>query len=162
MEYKAAIFIGRFQPFHKGHLYSLNKCLELAEQVIVGVGSSEESATENNPWDYETRKKMILSVRKDLIVVPIPDFPSDDDWVSYVGLNVIAEFGYMTDDVVVVSNNDWVTDTLGQAGYPTYHTGLFRRKELEGTKIRAAMRSGDSNYKKYLVPSVVDIAGIIK
>ncbi len=62
MKYKVALFIGRFQPFHKGHLFSLNKCFEIAEKVIVGVGSSQESGTENNPWDYQTRKMMVESL----------------------------------------------------------------------------------------------------
>ena len=49
-KYKTALFIGRFQPFHNGHLYSLNKCLEIGEQVVIAVGSSQESGTENNPY----------------------------------------------------------------------------------------------------------------
>ena len=91
MKYSVALFIGRFQPFHNGHLYSLQKCLEIAESVIVGIGSSQTSGTQDNPWDYETRKKMIesLSARaslrgSSLKVVAIPDTPSDQDWLEDV------------------------------------------------------------------------------
>ena len=65
-EYKTALFIGRFQPFHNGHLYSLNKCLEIAEKVVIAVGSSQESGTENNPWDYKLRKRMVCEVVREL------------------------------------------------------------------------------------------------
>ena len=79
MKYKVALFIGRFQPFHKGHLYSLEKCLEIAESVIVGVGSSQDSGTENNPWSYDVRKEMLGSALQGLPVqiVALPDLFDD-------------------------------------------------------------------------------------
>jgi cytidyltransferase-like protein len=68
-KYKVALFIGRFQPFHKGHLYSLEKCLEIAESVIVGVGSSQDSGTENNPWSYDVRKEEECSLNRSVQIV---------------------------------------------------------------------------------------------
>jgi nicotinamide-nucleotide adenylyltransferase len=146
-KYKVALFIGRFQPFHNGHLYSLEKCLELAEKVIVGIGSSEESETESNPCDFETRKKMVEALRgKSSKVLAIPDNPSDEVWVENVTSN-IKDLGFSKDEVVVVSNNEWVTGTLGKAGFPIYQTGLYNRDELEGVKIRKMMRVGDERWK---------------
>ena len=61
MNYKIALLIGRFQPFHKGHLFLIKKALEKADKIIIGIGSSNMS-DENNPIDFETRKKIIKAV----------------------------------------------------------------------------------------------------
>ena len=154
-KHKVALFIGRFQPFHKGHLFSLKKCFEIAEKVIVGVGSSQESETESNPWDYEIRKKMVELVMREPIlrgsssqVVAIPDTPSDREWLDVVR-QLVPKFD------VVVSNNDWVLSIMQKAGYKTVETGLFNRNELEGIKIRGLMRIGDRRWKER-VPKEVE------
>ena len=152
-KYRVALFIGRFQPFHKGHLYSLKKCFELADQVIVGIGSSQESGTENNPWDFEARKAMIesLDLQGDsLKVVALPDYPDDEVWLKEVKERV-GNFN------VVVSNNEWVLSIMQKAGYKTVETGLFNREELEGVKIRVLMRAGDMNWKLRVPKEVAEL-----
>jgi len=152
-KYRVALFIGRFQPFHKGHLYSLKKCFELADQVIVGIGSSQESGTENNPWDFEARKAMIesLDLQGDsLKVVALPDYLDDEVWLKEVKERV-GNFN------VVVSNNEWVLSIMQKAGYKTVETGLFNREELEGVKIRVLMRAGDMNWKLRVPKEVAEL-----
>lgn len=152
-----ALFIGRFQPFHKGHLYSLEKCLELAESVIVGIGSSQESGTPNNVWDYETRKKMVESLDlqgQPLQVVAIPDLFNDKKWGEQI-LLVIKESGVKRSQVVGVGNNDWTNRILREIGVDVYETGLYRRDELEGIKIRELMNKRDEGWKVRIPQSVV-------
>jgi len=36
---KIALFIGKFQPFHKGHLFALRQVLKKFDKVIIGIGS---------------------------------------------------------------------------------------------------------------------------
>ena len=155
-KFKTALFIGRFQPFHNGHLYSFKKCFELADEVIVGIGSSQESGTESNPWDYETRKKMVESVLQGLSsqVVAIPDVFSDKKWGELVRL-VIKEQGYEISEVVGVGNNEWTNRIFRQIGIEVYETGLFNRDELEGIKIRKMMKEGDESWKFRVPESVV-------
>lgn len=156
-KYKVALFIGRFQPFHNGHLFSLNKCLEIADRVIVGVGSSQESGTESNPWNFETRKLMIESVLRGPTlrgsssqVVGIPDNASDEIWLQDL-VKSVGEFD------VVVSNNDWVLSIMKSAGYEVVESGLFNREELEGVKIREMMRKGDEGWKLRVPGSVCQL-----
>ena len=54
-----ALFIGRFQPFHEGHLDAVKQILAENEQVIIGIGSSQESGTSRNPFDAQQRTEMI-------------------------------------------------------------------------------------------------------
>lgn len=60
MDYKHAVFVGRFQPFHDGHLQVIERGLEIAENVIVIVGSAHAAPSPKNPFTFEERKKMIL------------------------------------------------------------------------------------------------------
>lgn len=154
MHYRVALFIGRFQPFHNGHLYSLKKCLELAERVVIAVGSSQESGTANNPWDYKTRKRMVCSVvRAEGVearitkIISCPDFPSDEEWVK----EIVRRVGRFD---LVVSNNEWTLRVLGEAGYQTVESGLYNRDELEGVKIRALLRANNESWR-LRVPEVV-------
>ena len=147
-KYKVALFIGRFQPFHKGHLYSLEKCLEIAESVIVGVGSSQDSGTENNPWSYDVRKEMLGSALQGLPVqiVALPDLFDDTKWGQQI-LSLLKEKGFKTSEVVGVGNNDWTNRIFRAIGIDVHETGLYKRDELEGIKIRALMKAGDTGKK---------------
>lgn len=157
-QYKLALFIGRFQPFHNGHLYSLNKAFELAENVIVGIGSSQESGTENNPFDFETRKMMIESIKvltgQKVKVVPVPDMFDDKKWGDLI-LKIVENEGLSPDHVVSVGNNEWTNRIIKGVGVEVYETGLYNREELEGIKIRELRKIKDSEWKKRVPLEVV-------
>jgi bifunctional NMN adenylyltransferase/nudix hydrolase len=59
MRYDLAVFIGRFEPFHLGHLAILQRALAQAARVVVLVGSAEAPRTAKNPWTYAERVVMI-------------------------------------------------------------------------------------------------------
>jgi bifunctional NMN adenylyltransferase/nudix hydrolase len=60
MDYKHAVFVGRFQPFHLGHLEVIRQGLRIAENVIVIVGSANAAPSPKNPFTFEQRRGMIL------------------------------------------------------------------------------------------------------
>ena len=55
-DYKHAVFIGRFQPFHNGHLGVVQHGLSIAEQLIIVVGSIGSAPTIKNPFWWEEIK----------------------------------------------------------------------------------------------------------
>lgn len=158
MKYAVALFIGRFQPFHNGHLYSLKKSLELAEKVIVVIAKTEEARTENNPWNYVERENMVRAVIGEMgwgtrveRIVGLPDNQSDKVWLK----DTVLKAGIKgREGVVVVSNNEWTLRVFREAGYAVVESGLFNRDELEGVKIRALMRANNEDWK-LRVPKVV-------
>lgn len=87
-EYKAAIFIGRFQPFHNSHLEVVKHGLKIAEKVILIVGSARAARNTKNPFSFEGRVNMILPCftteeRERLIIEPVRDYyNSDNIWVT--------------------------------------------------------------------------------
>lgn len=59
--YDYIVYIGRFQPFHNGHLGTLNTAFKLANKVILLLGSSNSPRTPKNPWTADERESMIRS-----------------------------------------------------------------------------------------------------
>ena len=158
-KYKVALFIGRFQPFHNGHWYSLTKCFELAENVIVGIGSSQESGTEANHFDFELRKRMIetlAGVTRKVEVWAIPDVFNDVKWGKMI-LTLLAENNYQVEEVVAVGNNEWTNRIMKQVGIDVYESGLYNRDELEGIKIRQMMKVGDERWVKRVPENIVKL-----
>jgi bifunctional NMN adenylyltransferase/nudix hydrolase len=84
------LYIGRFQPFHKGHRKTLEYALRRADRVVVGLGSCNVLVSFKNPWDAYTREAMIsdslnAEQRSRLNFIHLNDYPeSHDTWVAQV------------------------------------------------------------------------------
>jgi bifunctional NMN adenylyltransferase/nudix hydrolase len=89
-----AVFIGRFQPFHNGHLSVLQAGLAQAEQLILLIGSAWQARNVRNPWTHEEREQMIRAGLSDdenrrLLCLPLMDVPYNDEiWVRNVQATV--------------------------------------------------------------------------
>ena len=59
--YDYIVYVGRFQPFHNGHLATLMKALRIGQRVIVVLGSANSPRTFKNPWTVAEREVMIRS-----------------------------------------------------------------------------------------------------
>ncbi|HIE34115.1 MAG TPA: nicotinamide-nucleotide adenylyltransferase, partial [Candidatus Altiarchaeales archaeon] len=73
---ETALIIGRFQPFHFGHLKLIEWAADSVDYIIIGIGSSQESHTWNNPFTAPERRKMIersLRTFKNYQIYEIPD-----------------------------------------------------------------------------------------
>lgn len=54
---KYSLFIGRWQPLHKGHLWLINERLKEGKKVWLAIRDVEPD--ENNPWSAKEIEKMI-------------------------------------------------------------------------------------------------------
>ena len=87
MIYDTLIYIGRFQPFHLGHLHIVEKALELANNLIILCGSVGQARTLRNPWTFSERKAMIMdslppAIQSRVCVLPLHDHLYDEAaWV---------------------------------------------------------------------------------
>nr|WP_300312171.1 adenylyltransferase/cytidyltransferase family protein [Halomonas sp.] len=85
-----AVFIGRFQPFHNGHLHGLSNALHQADRVILLLGSAWQPRSLHNPWTHQERENMVRACLSEhdnqrLSCLPLEDVPeSDDIWVQTV------------------------------------------------------------------------------
>jgi bifunctional NMN adenylyltransferase/nudix hydrolase len=90
---KLAVIIGRFQPFHIGHLSLINKAQEEADKVLILIGSSKQLPDFKNPFSYEERLAMLRSTLLEddkRFIRPLPDEEHDADWIANVIGEVIA------------------------------------------------------------------------
>jgi bifunctional NMN adenylyltransferase/nudix hydrolase len=71
------VFIGRFEPFHRGHFAVVERALKLAQQVIILIGSANKPRTIRNPWTIAEREVMIRAAFEHdsdrLIIRPLRD-----------------------------------------------------------------------------------------
>lgn len=51
---KTAVYIGRFQPFHEGHIACVKKILETHDRVIIYIRKGKAKSAEN-PYSFEDR-----------------------------------------------------------------------------------------------------------
>lgn len=152
MKYRLALIVGRFQPFHKGHLFLIKKALEKAEKIVIGIGSAN-IIDENNPIDFETRKKIIKAVvYKEKIedrlikVVSLDDFFDDKKWLK----NLKKQVGKFE---IALGNNNWTNKILKNAGYKVLKIDYYKRNLYEGWRIRKLIKEGkkwQNRVPKYL------------
>ena len=91
--FKLGIIVGRFQTFHTGHLYMVDKACAVCDRVGVFVGSSQESGTLKNPFTYEQRRDMLKKVFGDSVIIyPLPDIGvgNNSRWGDYVARTCAA------------------------------------------------------------------------
>jgi len=138
-----ALFIGRFQPFHCGHLKALEYILKKKALVILMLGSAQESNTWDNPFSARERIQMISAVltraglADKVTLVPVIDIGDNKLWVSHVKMHVPAFDS-------VYSNNPLVQKLFREAGYAVFDTSSFDRGRFEGVKIRALIAESRS------------------
>lgn len=53
------LYIGKFQPFNKGHQEVVNRILKEHNQLIIVIGGADSSYTKSNPFTSGERIEMI-------------------------------------------------------------------------------------------------------
>ncbi|SEA75974.1 bifunctional NMN adenylyltransferase/nudix hydrolase [Variovorax sp. YR216] len=142
-----AVLIGRFQPFHNGHLSLLKQALVLAPRVVVVIGSAFGARSPKLPFDWQDCARMIRaavpeSERARILCVPVRDYFDEARWVATVRRAVaqaLAEHHVAPPASTVLLGHfrDPTRDYLGAFPDWTLHT-------LEGTPIRRASALRDA------------------
>jgi len=145
-----ALLVGRFQPFHKGHLEVVKKILEECDYLIIAIGSSQYSRTQENPFSGDERERMIYETLKeeglvDWEIVQVPDVHDNEKWVAHVQ-DICPSFD------VVYSGNPLTQKLFKEAGIQVREQPMYDRNIYSGTRIRKMMK-GDS--WEGLVPDAV-------
>jgi nicotinamide-nucleotide adenylyltransferase len=149
------LYIGRFQPFHNGHLQLIKSIVNKFDKIIIGIGSSQYSHDKINPFTVEERKLMIEATLKENKITnfemfEIPDINNYPKWVSHVE-SIIPEFDF------VLTNNLTTSSLFKEKGYKIFKSKLFNKKEYSGEVIRKKIISSDESWKKSIPKSVYDI-----
>ena len=150
--YKTGLIIGRFQPFHNGHLYLFKEAFKIVNTAIIGIGSVNVH-NEDNPFSQQQVEKMLQAVLEHtgcndhlIQTLGIPDFHDDEKCLDHIITNA-RPFD------VVISHNDWVIGIFEKANMPVIAIPFYKRELYEGVKIRELMKQGDDWIKR--VPDYV-------
>jgi|TARA_B100000959_G_scaffold211976_1_gene222872 nicotinamide-nucleotide adenylyltransferase len=133
------LLIGRFQPFHLGHLEALQFALSIVDKLWVGLGSSNKSIEKNNPFSAEERKEMILSsiddsMKNKITIYFIPDVDNHVKWIEKID-TIVPKFD-------IVFSNDPLTDHLySKRTVQVISIPFLKRDQLSGTRIRNLIKS---------------------
>ena len=128
------LLIGRFQPFHLGHLEALQFALSKVDKLWVGLGSSDSPIQKNNPFTAMERKEMILSSIDDLMkdkisIYFIPDLDNHIKWIEKID-TIVPKFD------IVFSNDDLTNHLYSNRDVQVISIPFLKRDVLSGTNIR--------------------------
>jgi nicotinamide-nucleotide adenylyltransferase len=160
---KRGLFVGRFQPFHKGHLKPLKDILEKLDELVIVVGSSQYSHKIDNPFTAGERITMIRRALEEEGIAPsrywiisVPDVHVHMTWVSHL-------VGYTPKFTVVYTNEPLTRRLFVEAGYKVEPVPFVKREVYSATEIRKRMLNGQ-NWEQLVPNSVVqfikEISGV--
>lgn len=153
------LFIGRFQPFHKGHLATVKFALGKVDLLVIVVGSAQKSHEPRNPFTAGERVMMIKKALdsdseidvKHILIIPVPDVDVHSMWTRQVDM-LVPKYD------IVFANDPFTLLLFRERGIKTEEAPLYRREEMSATKVRRRMASGEKWQE--LVPRPV--ADVIK
>jgi nicotinamide-nucleotide adenylyltransferase len=149
-----ALFVGRFQPFHLGHMQAIKEILGNNERVVIAIGSSQESGTGKNPFSFEERKEMVEEAMKaegirNFRIMGVQDFMDDEKWAS-------AILGQASFDRVY-TRNPWTARCFTKKGIEVRKHKVYE-KGLRSTEIRRRMSAG-LEWKELVPKKVAEFIG---
>jgi len=126
--------IGRFQPFHLGHLEALQFALTKVDKLWVGLGSSNKPIEKNNPFSAEERKEMILSsiddsIKEKISIYFIPDLDNHVKWIEKID-TIVPKFD------IVFSNDELTKHLYSKRDVQVIPIPFLKRDVLSGTNVR--------------------------
>jgi nicotinamide-nucleotide adenylyltransferase len=153
---KQALFVGRFQPFHLGHLSVIKKALETEDRLIIVIGSAEENHEPDNPFTAGERFQMIETALKaegithdQFTIIPIRNVENFILWTAHVDQYIPPIYKVYTGSQIVKELY------LEQGKYEIEDVEMV--SEISGTGIREKMLKGDERWEKQVHQDVVKL-----
>jgi bifunctional NMN adenylyltransferase/nudix hydrolase len=159
-----AVFIGRFQPFHRGHERVVREGLALAHRVLVLVGSSNRQRSTRDPWTFDERKKLLLSAfskeeQAHIAVRPLPDAPyHENGWLASVQNAAAAELaqaGALSSAQVLLLGCVKDASSYYLKSFPQWTFITSDGPPMDATDVRKALFAGDVERTEKMVPPAV-------
>jgi cytidyltransferase-like protein len=153
-----SLVLGRFQPFHLGHLEYLEAARKRADYVVIGITNPDirrlihddadprRSQADNNPFPYFDRYQMIVAALieagwscRDFALVPAP-INTSAEMAPYLPAPALTI-------VCITVYDEWGDRKAGLIRNLGYDVEILWRRRREdrltsGTNIRQAMRAG--------------------
>lgn len=153
---KRGLMLGRFQPFHNGHISLTKQILSECDELVIIIGSAQFNFIDRDPFSAGERVMMICEALKEAeidlsrcYIIPVANDENNARWLAYLR-SMVPPFD------VFYSGNDFVKYlVLSQDSHIVIKNPTFAKKEeYNGTYIRHLMQVGMP--WKHLVPHAVE------
>ena len=151
------LFIGRFQPFHLGHLVTVKYALCSAKELIIVIGSAQKSHEARNPFTAGERIEMIreslqadeeVSIDK-ILLIPVPDMETHGLWTREVDL-LVPRYN------VVFTNDSFTRQLYIERDIKVIEPNMYKREVLSATEVRTRISKGEA-WKKLVTDKTASI-----
>ena len=164
---RRGLMLGRFQPFHKGHLALTKQILSECDELLIIIGSAQFNFIDKDPFSAGERVLMIHEALKEAgvdlsrcYIIPVANDENNARWLAYLR-SMVPPFD------VLYSGNDFVKYlTRSQDSSIVIEDPMFAEiNEYNGTNIRRLMQEGKP--WEHLVPPAVakviqQVGGIVR
>ncbi|MGD1837456.1 MAG: nicotinamide-nucleotide adenylyltransferase [Nitrososphaeraceae archaeon] len=148
------LMIGRFQPFHKGHLELASQIYKENKKVIIVIGSAQFNYIYKDPFTAGERIRMIhetILETKDLDIskfhiIPISNIENNSCWFSNLR-SWVPHFN------TLYSGNEFVINLLKKENIQVKKPNFKNKKKYNGENIRKLIINNGK--WEHLVPSAV-------
>ena len=159
MDKVRALFMGRFQPFHLGHLKVIENIAaqEEADGIVIGIGSALDSHTLENPFTAGERIMMInnsiTNIDTPMYLIAIPDIYNNAVWVPHV-ISLAPKFQ------IIYSGNKLVRRLFEEHGIDVREHAYYNQNMYSGTEIRKRIVEG-KEWEDLVPEGVVEVINSI-
>lgn len=154
---RRALFPGRFQPPHWGHVYAVKEILKEVDEVVVVVGSAQFNYISKDPFTAGERVWMLREALREgdvdlsrVVVIPIPNVENNWEWLGRVR-------SYAPPFQVVYTGNPFVALLFREAGFEVRQQPMYQREVYNSTRVRELMLRGDPAWESLVPRSVAEI-----
>jgi nicotinamide-nucleotide adenylyltransferase len=144
------LMVGRFQPFHNGHLHLAKQILKECDELIIAIGSAQFNYIYKDPFTAGERVLMIhAALSSDLArcyIIPIVNDENNVRWFGHLK-SMVPPFH------VLYSGNELVAG-LASREVKIKKPSFLKKYEYNGTNIRKQIATMQQNWK-CLVPNAV-------
>ena len=151
-----ALTMGRFQPFHLGHLDLVKQILSQYDEVIIAITSSQFNYLEKDPFTAGERIEMIHQSLKDAkidlskcFIIALENQFNIATWASYLKSS-LPKFD------TVISGNEYVSMLLADSDIEVVPPKFLERDKYMGSKIRQ-MIIQDNSWENFVPKAVENI-----
>jgi nicotinamide-nucleotide adenylyltransferase len=157
------VLVGRFQPFHNGHLAAVRHALGKVDYLYIVVGSSQKSHERDNPFTASERIGMMKAALDGAgvppsrwMAIPLADTISHSVWPATLKTTV-PKFD------MVFTNDSLTTRLLKEQGMKVYPVPYLKRDKYSGTNVRSGileMKDWEKLVPKEVAAMVRQVRGV--
>lgn len=117
---RVLLYIGRWQPFHKGHEAIVKACINEGRNIIIAIRDTPQTSID--PLSFEERKRIIEAIYDGMPLVSVYPHP----FPNIKSINIGRKVGY---EIRTITVDEQTT-------------------QISGTQIREKMKQGDPTWKQ--------------